>query len=376
MVERVERFDQLGFSGQLLKTLDEAGYEYPAPIQVACAPALMAGSDLIAECYHGSGKTLAYLLPLLERINLRDPQPQGLILTPTHEMSIHVAETCLTLARHLPGLRVLPLYGGHGMVVQMRQIERGVQIVVGTPRRVVDHVDGGDIDCSGLRTVILDGVDEMMDIGFSDDIAWVLDRIPGKCQKVLFANMLPPRIRLLAERFLHSPAMVALDSPRLDFPSVHHRYWQVNGEHKLDALTRLFEVESGFDAGLVFVRTRAGTEELAARLEARGYGAAALHGMLTPMRRRQIHSQFRQSEIDILVVTDSAAPELEGRPVSHVIHYDLPCDLESYAGRVRYLDHGGHAIMLVAPRDVQMLHTLEQAIRQPIPALVLPERVR
>lgn len=377
MTSPIERFDQLALSSQLLKALEEVGYETPSPIQAACIPPLLAGSDLLGQAQTGTGKTAAFALPLLEKLDLASKRPQVLVLTPTRELSIQVAEAFQTYAKYLPGFHVLPLYGGQSMVNQLRQLDRGAQVIVGTPGRVMDHLERKSLSLDSLKTLVLDEADEMLRMGFIEDVEWILEHTPATRQTALFSATMPDVIRRVAHRHLREPLEVKIKSSTSTVQTIRQRYWQVSGLHKLDALTRILEVEPDFDAAIIFVRTKTATVELADKLGARGYAAAALNGdMQQPMRERVIE-QLKNKTLDIVVATDVAARGIDVARVSHVINYDIPYDTEAYVhriGRTGRAGRPGTAILFVAPREMRMLRSIEHATKQPIESLQLPTK--
>ncbi len=371
----IERFDQLGLSAPLLQALEAVGYETPSPIQAACIPHLLAGRDLLGEAQTGTGKTAAFALPLLQRLDLADKRPQVLVLTPTRELAIQVAEAFQSYARNLPGFHVMPIYGGQSMVVQLRQLQRGAHVVVGTPGRVMDHLERKSLSLAGLRTLVLDEADEMLRMGFIDDVEWILDHTPPERQTALFSATMPSVIRRVAHKHLREPQEVKVKSATSTVTSTRQRYWQVSGLHKLDALTRILETEEDLDAALVFVRTKTSTVELAEKLQARGYNAAALNGDMVQALRERTIEQLKNKNLDIVIATDVAARGLDVPRISHVINYDIPYDTEAYVhriGRTGRAGRTGNAILFVAPREKRMLRMIEGATRQPIEPMQLP----
>ena len=367
-------FADLGLPQSLLATLSELGYEAPSPIQSATIPALLAGSDVLGQAQTGTGKTAAFALPILARFDPGARKPAALVLTPTRELAIQVAEAFHRYAAHLPGFHVLPIYGGQAYGPQLAGLRRGADVIVGTPGRVIDHLEKGTLKIDALSTLVLDEADEMLRMGFVDEVGKVLERIPADCQKALFSATMPDAIRRIANRHLSDAEHVTIRSKTTTAANIRQRYWVVGGVHKLDALTRILEVEP-FDAMLVFARTRISTEELAGRLEARGFSAAALNGDVPQKQREKIVDQLKGGEIDILVATDVAARGLDVERVSHVVNYDIPYDTEAYVhriGRTGRAGRSGEAILFVAPRERGMLRAIERATRQPIEAMSLP----
>lgn len=370
------RFDEMALAAPILKAIIEVGYETPSPIQAESIPLLLEGHDLLGQAQTGTGKTAAFALPLLSRIDSSQAYPQLLVLAPTRELAIQVAEAMQTYARHLPGFHVLPIYGGQSMGQQLRQLERGVQVVVGTPGRVLDHLGRGTLDLSRLKAVVLDEADEMLRMGFIDDVDEILSHTPPNRQVALFSATMPAPIRRIAMRHLHDPVEVKIAAKTSTVEAITQRYWQVRGLHKLDALTRILEV-TDFDAMLIFVRTKIVTEELAEKLEARGYEAAALNGDLNQQQRERTIERLKDGKLDIVVATDVAARGLDVPRISHVVNYDIPNDTESYVhriGRTGRAGRTGEAILFVAPREKRMLYAIEQATRQRIEPMQLPTR--
>ena len=376
MSSPIETFEQLALSAPLLTTIVELGYEAPSPIQAATIPLLLAGHDVLGQAQTGTGKTAAFALPILEKLNWADRQPQALVLTPTRELAIQVAEAFQGYARHLPGFHVLPIYGGQSMSIQLRTLRRGVHVIVGTPGRVMDHLRRETLSLATLRTVVLDEADEMLRMGFIDDVDWILEQTPKEKQVALFSATMPEPIRRVAHRHLHDPKEVKIKTSTTTVSTVRQRYWRVSGLHKLDVLTRILEVED-VDAVLVFVRTKTETTELAERLEARGYACAALHGDMTQALREKTIEQFKTGGLDIVVATDVAARGLDVQRISHVINYDIPYDTEAYVhriGRTARAGRAGDAILFVAPREMRMLRAIEKATRQTLEPMQPPTR--
>ena len=377
MTATIESFDQLELRAPLLQALADIGYETPSPIQAACIPHLLAGQDLLGEAQTGTGKTAAFALPLLHRLDLSVKNPQVLVLTPTRELAIQVAEAFQRYAHHLPGFHVLPVYGGQSMVVQLRQLNRGAHVIVGTPGRVMDHIERKGLNLDSLTALVLDEADEMLRMGFIDDVEWILQHTPATRQTALFSATMPDPIRRVAHRYLRDPREVKIKASTTTVATTRQRFCQISVAHKLDALTRILEVEEDFDAAIVFVRTKTATAELADKLEARGYAAAALNGDMTQQLRERVVEQLKNGTLDIVVATDVAARGLDVPRISHVINYDIPNDTEAYVhriGRTGRAGRQGSAILFVAPREMRMLKLIERATRQPIEALKLPSR--
>ena len=367
-------FRDLKLSEPLIRVLDEIGYETPTPIQSQAIPLLMSGRDILGHAPTGTGKTAAFALPLLSGINVQNKEVQVLTLTPTRELAIQVAEAFQHYASHIKGFHVLPVYGGQEYGGQIRQLKRGVQVVVGTPGRLMDHMRKGTLKLGGLRAVVLDEADEMLRMGFIDEVEWILEQTPDKRQMALFSATMPRQVERIARRYLNDPAEISIKARTATAETIRQRYWQVSGFHKLDALTRILEVES-FDAILMFVRTKTATTELAEKLEARGYAAAAMNGDMAQKHREQTVERLKKGSLDILVATDVAARGLDVDRISHVINYDVPHDTEAYIhriGRTGRAGRSGDAILFVAPRERRMLSVIEKATGQKIEQMVLP----
>jgi len=368
------KFTDLGLPEPLLKALSDVGYESPSPIQAATIPPLLGGRDVLGQAQTGTGKTAAFALPILARIDPSQQKPQALVLAPTRELAIQVAEAFQKYAHHLPGFHVLPIYGGQSYTPQLASLKRGVQVVVGTPGRVIDHLNRGSLDLSQLRCLVLDEADEMLRMGFIDDVEAVLKKIPETRQVALFSATMPSQIKRIATTYLRDPVEVAIKTTTTTAANIRQRYWAVSGVNKLDALTRILEAEP-FDAMIVFSRTKLGTQELADKLSARGISAAAINGDLDQKARERTIAQLKEGKIDVLVATDVAARGLDVERISHVLNYDIPYDTESYVhriGRTGRAGRKGEAILFVAPRERGMLRAIERATRQPIEPMTLP----
>ncbi|MCV2215870.1 DEAD/DEAH box helicase [Thauera sp. Sel9] len=369
------RFTDLDLPAPLLSALAEVGYETPSPIQAACIPQLLAGRDILGEAQTGTGKTAAFALPMLARLDLADTRPQVLVLTPTRELAIQVAEAFAKYAHHLKNFHVLPIYGGQSMVVQLRQLSRGAQVIVGTPGRVMDHLERESLKLDALKAIVLDEADEMLRMGFIDDVEWILEHTPAERQTALFSATMPHAIRDVARRHLREPEEIRIRAATATVSKISQRYWLVRGVDKLDALTRILDAEESFDAAIVFVRTKIATEELADKLAARGYAAAALNGDMTQGLRERVIEQLKNGALDIVIATDVAARGIDVPRVSHVINYDIPYDTEAYVHRIGRTGRAGRegvAILFVAPRETRMLKMIERATRQPITPIALP----
>jgi ATP-dependent RNA helicase DeaD len=368
------KFTDLGLSKPLVDALEKVGYENPSPIQAQAIPLLLKGEDLLGHAPTGTGKTAAFALPLLSRIDLRRNEVQVLVLTPTRELAIQVAEAFQRYASQMEGFHVMPIYGGQDYSVQIRQLKRGVQVVVGTPGRVMDHMRRGTLKLGGLKALVLDEADEMLRMGFIDDVEWVLEQLPAQRQIALFSATMPREIERIARQHLHEPKEISIKSRTATAETIRQRFWLVSGLHKLDALTRILEAEP-FDAVLIFVRTKIATTELSERLKARGYAAEALNGDMPQRQREDMVERLKNGKLDILVATDVAARGLDVERVSLVLNYDIPNDTEAYIhriGRTGRAGREGDAILFVAPREQRMLKAIERATRQEISPLELP----
>lgn len=369
-------FADLALSKPVMDALKRIGYEQPSPIQAEAIPHLLEGHDLIGTAQTGTGKTAAFALPLLSKLDITKAKPQVLVLTPTRELAIQVAEAFKTYASAMKGFHVLPIYGGQGMDAQLRQLRRGVQVVVGTPGRVMDHLRRKTLKLDDLDTIVLDEADEMLRMGFIEDVEWILEQTPPQRQVALFSATMPAPIRRVADNYLSAPKIVKIVSKTSTVERIEQSFWMVSGLHKLDALTRILEVED-FDGIIMFVRTKALTVELAEKLEARGYSASAINGDMSQALRERTIEQLKKKHIDILVATDVAARGIDVARISHVVNYDIPYDTEAYVhriGRTGRAGRTGKAILFVAPRERRLLRAIEKATRQPINPMELPTR--
>jgi ATP-dependent RNA helicase DeaD len=367
-------FRDLGLGAPLVRALAEVGYESPSPIQAVTIPVLLKGSDLLGQAQTGTGKTAAFALPALERLDLSLREPQVLVLVPTRELALQVAEAFQRYASHLKGFHVLPIYGGQSYQPQLNALRRGVHVVVGTPGRLSDHLDKGTLDLSSVKLVVLDEADEMLRMGFIDAVEAILLKMPPERQTALFSATLPAQIRRIAAKHMRSPAELTIQSKTGTAANVRQRYWLVSGLHKLDALTRILETET-FEGMLVFTRTKQATVELAEKLEARGFSAAPLNGDIPQAQRERTIARLRSGDVDIVVATDVAARGLDVERVGHVVNYDAPYDPESYVhrvGRTGRAGRKGEAILFIAPRERNLLRGIERATRQQIEPMNLP----
>jgi ATP-dependent RNA helicase DeaD len=367
-------FDDLGLAPMVLAAVKAVGYETPSPIQAATIPFILAGRDLVGQAQTGTGKTAAFALPLLSRLDVNSRRTQALILAPTRELAIQVAEALQSYASHMPGFHVLPIYGGQDYRGQLAALKRGVQVVVGTPGRVMDHMRRGTLKLDDLSHLVLDEADEMLRMGFIDDVEWVMAQMPAKRQIALFSATMPSAIRRIANTYLNNPEQVTIQTKTSTAITIRQRYWMARGLNKLDALTRILEAEP-FDGMIIFVRTKLVTTELAEKLQARGYAAAALNGDIAQAQRERTVEYLKNGRLDIIIATDVAARGLDVERISHVINYDIPHDTEAYVhriGRTGRAGRSGDAILFVAPREKRMLQAIERATRQSIEEMGLP----
>ncbi|MFK7830260.1 MAG: DEAD/DEAH box helicase [Congregibacter sp.] len=370
----ISSFSELNLPPFLHSALKEVGYETPSAIQAATIPPMLSGSDVLGQAQTGTGKTAAFALPILANLDMNLRLPQVLVLAPTRELAIQVAEACQKYAAHLKGFRVLPIYGGTDYRGQLRQLERGVQVIVGTPGRVMDHMRRGSLKLSELKTLVLDEADEMLRMGFIDDVEWILEQTPPQRQIALFSATMPDAIRRIARTHLNKPQEIAIKVSTVINASIRQRVWMMAGVHKMDALTRILEVED-FDGVIIFVRTRIATTEVAEKLAARGYSTAALNGDVPQQTREATVDRLRKGTLDILVATDVAARGLDVERISHVVNYDIPQDVEAYIhriGRTGRAGRQGDAILFAANRERRLLRAIEKATGQTIQKMELP----
>ncbi|MEN2741619.1 DEAD/DEAH box helicase [Microbacterium sp. X-17] len=367
-------FTDLGLDSHVLKAVKELGYETPSAIQAATIPLLLEGRDVVGLAQTGTGKTAAFALPILSRLDLSQKTPQALVLAPTRELALQVAEAFESYAAHLRGVHLLPVYGGQGYGVQLSALRRGVHIVVGTPGRIMDHLDKGTLDLSELRYLVLDEADEMLKMGFAEDVETILADTPDDKQVALFSATMPASIRRISKKYLHDPEEITVKTKTTTSPNITQRYLVVSYPQKVDALTRILEVEN-FEGMIIFVRTKNETETLAERLRARGYSAAAINGDVAQAQRERTVDQLKSGKLDILVATDVAARGLDVERISHVVNFDIPVDTESYVhriGRTGRAGRSGAAISFVTPRERRLLTAIEKATRQPLTQMQLP----
>jgi ATP-dependent RNA helicase DeaD len=371
---RPQGFDAFGLVGPVREALRALGYEVPTPIQAECIPHILAGRDILGQAQTGTGKTAAFAVPLVNRIDLTLSDPQVLVLTPTRELALQVAEAFHSYGRLLDGFMVLPLYGGQSFGTQIRQLQRGAHVIVGTPGRVMDHMRQGYLNLEGIRTLVLDEADEMLNMGFAEDIDWIFDQAPEGRQVALFSATMPAAIRKVAQAHLIDPVEVKVASKTATVDTIEQRHCVVTGYHKIDVLTRVLEVEP-FDAMLVFVRTKNATLEVAEKLTAHGFSAEALNGDMTQEARERTITRLKSGRLDILVATDVAARGLDVERISHVVNYDIPTDPEAYVhrvGRTGRAGREGRALLFVQPRERNLLSAIERTIRQRIPPMDPP----
>lgn len=374
MTDVESRFEHLGLPETVLRAVNELGYETPSPIQAKAIPPILEGRDILGQAQTGTGKTAAFALPILANIDPKNRKTQVLILAPTRELAIQVAEACQSYAKYIKDFHVLPIYGGQSYTNQLRQLSRGAQVVVGTPGRVMDHMRRKTLSLDHLQTLVLDEADEMLRMGFIDDVQWVLEHTPPTRQIALFSATMPSVIKKVAEKHLSNPVLVKIEATTSTAKTIHQRFLTTTGINKLDALTRILEIEE-FDGIIIFVRTKITTEELATKLNARGFSSAALNGDIAQATREKTVAKLKSGEIDILIATDVAARGLDVERISHVINYDIPYDTEAYVhriGRTGRAGRSGQAILFIAPREKRMLSSIERATGQKIERMAIP----
>ncbi len=371
-------FTDLGLSEPILKAVAEAGYEAPTPIQARTIPPLLAGRDLIGQAQTGTGKTAAFAIPMLEKLDLTRSEVQGLVLTPTRELALQVAEAIHTYSKYVGRVSVLPVYGGQPIQLQLKRLERGVHVVVGTPGRVMDHLRRGTLTLDAVRMVVLDEADEMLRMGFIEDVEWILAQSPASGagrQTALFSATLPPEVRRIANRHLNDPEAIEIEHPTLTLPAIEQRYLTVvSPQQKLEALTRILETEPT-EAVLIFTRTRTGSAEVAEKLQARGYAAEAMNGDMGQAQRESVIRRLRGGQLEIVVATDVAAPGRDVERIGHVINYDIPNDVEAYVHRIGRTGRAGRtgvAVLFIAPRERRMMQEIERYTGQRLTAMRMP----
>jgi ATP-dependent RNA helicase DeaD len=367
-------FSDLALGEPVLKALHDIGYETPSAIQAATIPPLLAGRDVVGMAQTGTGKTAAFALPIIDRLDVSQKNPQALVLAPTRELALQVCEAFATYATHVKGVHVLPVYGGQGYGVQLSALRRGVHIVVGTPGRIIDHLEKGTLDLSELKYLVLDEADEMLKMGFAEDVETILAETPDTKQVALFSATMPATIRRMSKQYLNDPEEITVKAKTATSANIAQRYLVVQWQQKMDALTRFLEVEN-FDGMIVFGRTKSVTEEIAEKLRARGYSAAAINGDVAQAQRERTVNQLKSGKLDILVATDVAARGLDVERISHVVNYDIPTDAESYVhriGRTGRAGRTGDAISFVTPRERGLVKMIERATRQELTEIPLP----
>jgi len=367
-------FSDLALSDAVLKAVREIGYETPSAIQAATIPTLLDGRDVVGLAQTGTGKTAAFALPILSRLDVSQSKPQALVLSPTRELALQVCEAFEKYATHMRGVHVLPVYGGQAYGVQLSALRRGVHVVVGTPGRIMDHLAKGTLDLSELKYLVLDEADEMLKMGFAEDVETILADTPEDKQVALFSATMPAQIRRISKKYLRDAEEITVKSQTTTSANTSQRYLIVSYPQKVDALTRILEVEN-FEGMIVFVRTKSETENLAEKLRARGYSAAAISGDVAQAQRERTVNQLKSGKLDILVATDVAARGLDVDRISHVVNFDIPVDTESYVhriGRTGRAGRSGSAISFVTPRERRLLTAIEKATRQPLTQMQLP----
>ncbi|CAN5449869.1 hypothetical protein BH10PSE19_BH10PSE19_10680 [soil metagenome] len=374
----MNKFEDLGLAPNVLKVLPVLGYETATPIQVKSIPVILEGGDLLAQAQTGTGKTAAFALPILSMLDLKQKQPQALVLTPTRELAIQVAEAFHDYAKFCEGFHVLPIYGGQDYTPQLKALKRGVHVVVGTPGRIMDHLRRGNLVLSQLKTIVLDEADEMLKMGFVEDIKWILEQVPAEHQTALFSATIPNTIRHIADQYLNNPTTIQIKATETALSSIEQFYTIVSKENKLEALTRFLEIED-FTAAIIFTRTKIESVELAERLEARGHSVAAINGDMTQKIRERVIHNLKQGNIDIIVATEVAARGLDIERISFVVSYDIPYDVDSYThriGRTGRAGRTGKALVLVTPREYRMLKDIQRVTKQTITEITPPSGIQ
>lgn len=367
-------FETLGLAEPVFRAIKDLGFEIPSKIQEKAIPVLLEGHDLIGQAQTGTGKTAAFGLPLLSKLDVEQKSVQALILTPTRELAIQISEALQSFAKYLPGFHILPIYGGASYETQIKSLKRGAHVVVGTPGRVMDLMRREKLILDELKALVLDEADEMLNMGFIEDIEWILEECPEQKQIALFSATMPNDIKRVARQYLTEPVEVRIAAKTATASTVRQRFWYVSGFHKIEALSRLLEVEP-YDAVLIFVKTKNDAEEVSTRLCARGYAAESLHGDIPQKIREKIVDKLKGGQLDILVATDVAARGLDVDRITHVVNYDIPYDVESYVhriGRTGRAGRTGDAILFVSPRDRKMLRIIEQVTKQKIEPMLMP----
>lgn len=374
--ENAESFDQFGLNSEIIKAIKEIGYESPSPIQIKTIPHLIEGSDIIGQAQTGTGKTAAFSIPVLQNIDASNRGLQAIILTPTRELAIQVAEAIHSYAKYIKNVRVLPVYGGQSIFQQVKHLRSGVQIIVGTPGRVMDHIRRETIEFSELKMVVLDEADEMLRMGFIDDVEWILSHTPKERQTALFSATMPKEVRRIAERHLQNPVNIQIEQKTLTVPAIKQYYLNVSESQKTDVLTKILEAESTEDESiLIFNRTKRGCDQLNEKLTARGYSVEAMHGDMNQNQREAVLKKLKAGKVEILVATDVAARGIDVENIGVVINFDMPGDTESYVhriGRTGRAGRKGKSILFVTPKQVRMKRDIEVFTKQQIEPLRLP----
>ena len=373
-----ETFEQFNLRPELMQVIDEVGYEAPTPIQVKIIPHLLEGRDVIGQAQTGTGKTAAFALPILQQLDPKRNVVQGLVLTPTRELGIQVAEAFHTYGKHLGGVRISPIYGGQSIQTQIRRLQNGVHVVVGTPGRIMDHLRRGTLNLASLKVVVLDEADEMLRMGFIEDVEWILGQAPEGIQKALFSATIPQAVRRIADRYLQDPVTIEIEHKTLTVPTTQQRYLSVTDQQKLDALAQVLETEvAPEEAVLIFASTKVRTAELAEKLQARGYAAEAMHGDMNQHQRENVVRRLRSGQLEIVVATDVAARGWDVERIGLVVNYDIPYDTEAYVhriGRTGRAGRSGKAILFVTPRQKRMLREIERYTSQRIEPEKVPSK--
>jgi ATP-dependent RNA helicase DeaD len=367
-------FDQLGLDPRVLRAVRHLGYEMATPIQARAIPVLMRDRDLVGLAQTGTGKTAAFALPIVSKLDVTRPTTQALVLAPTRELVLQVAEAFGRYSHFVKNLHVLPVYGGQAYGPQLAGMRRGAHVVVGTPGRVIDHLGKKTLDLSELRHLVLDEADEMLRMGFQEDLERILAETPDRKQVALFSATMPAPIKKISQRYLHDPVEITVKAKTVTAANTEQRFLFVAGPQKMDALTRILEVEE-FDAMLVFVRTKSASDDVAERLRSRGFAAEAINGDLSQAQREKVIAQLRAGRLDLVVATDVAARGLDVDRITHVLNYDIPTDTESYVhriGRTGRAGRRGQALLFVTPRETGLLKSIEKATRQPLTEMDLP----
>ncbi|PJG85039.1 DEAD/DEAH box helicase [Conservatibacter flavescens] len=377
MTDKKITFGELGLPEFILSAVSDLGFETPSPIQQACIPHLLNGQDVLGMAQTGSGKTAAFSLPLLAQINPDERYPQMLVMAPTRELAIQVADACEHFSKNAKGIHIVTLYGGQRYDIQLRALKQGAQVIVGTPGRILDHIRRGTLDLSELRFIVLDEADEMLRMGFIDDVETVMAELPEQHQTALFSATMPEPIRRITKRFMQNPQEVKIQATQRTAPDITQSYWKVEGFRKNEALLRFLEVED-FDAAIIFTRTKTGTLDVTELLDKNGFRSAALNGDMTQQLREQTLERLRSGSLDIVVATDVAARGIDIERISLVVNYDIPLDAESYVhriGRTGRAGRAGRALLFVEPRERRLLRNIEHLMKKPIDEVNVPNHL-